>query len=131
MSYRVDVENVDKCLTESNEDSLMGDTIIAVKKFEQFNACTYCNGKVKVLEADVECTKCGTSLLLSRWPFNQMAKLDLEGPNTTFLTVVVYNDLIKAIVKEDQQITVTSLLKAKPFDVTYNQYQVATSIFRS
>ena len=114
-----DVENVDECLTE---DSLMGATIIAVRKFEQFNACTYCNGEVKVLEADtVECTKCGTSLLLSRCPFNQMAKLDLEGPNTTFLTVVVYNDLIKAIVKEDQQITVTSLLKAKPFDITYNQ----------
>ena len=124
-----DVENVDECLTESNEDSLMGATIIAVKKFEQFNACTYCNGEVKADTA--ECTKCGTWLILSRCPFNQMAKLDLEGPNTTFLTVVVYNNLIKAIVKKDQQITVTSLLKAKPFDFTYNQYHVATSISRS
>ena len=39
-----DVENVDECLTESNEDSLMGATIIAVKKFEQFDACTLLQG---------------------------------------------------------------------------------------
>ncbi len=69
------------------------------------------------------------TLLLSRCPFNQMAKLDLEGPDTTFVTVVVYNDLIKAIVEQDQQ-TTTSLLKAKPFDITYNQYHVATSVSR-
>ena len=122
------IDDVDECLTESNELSLMGATVIAVKKFEKFNACTYCKGKVKVVENNiVECSKCGATLLLSRCPFNQMAKLDLEGPDTTFVTVVVYNDLIKAIVEQDQQ-TTTSLLKAKPFDITYNQYHVATSV---
>ncbi len=63
--------------------------------------------KVKVVEDDiVECLKCGTSLLLSRFPFNQMAK---EGPDTTFVTFVVYNDLIKAIADQDQQITISLL----------------------
>ncbi len=50
-----------------------------------------CKGKVKVkvVEDDiVECSKCGATLLRSRCPFNQMAKLDLEGPDTTFVTVV-------------------------------------------
>ncbi len=38
------IDDVDECLTESNELSLMGATVIAVnvKKFEKFNACTYC-----------------------------------------------------------------------------------------
>ncbi len=90
----------------SNELSLMGATVIAVKKFEKFNACTYCKGKVE--DDIVECSKCGATLLLSCCPFNQMAKLDLEGPDTTFVTVVVYNDLIKAIVKQDSKLLLPS-----------------------
>ncbi len=48
----------------------------------------------------------------------------------TFVTLVGYGDILKAITETDEVTTMT-LLNSKPFKVTYNPYFVITSISRS
>ncbi len=61
---------------------------------------------------------------VNRCAYNEMAKIVVESPG---LEITAYADMLKCIV-DGGLINAENLMKAKPFDVTYNMYNVITSV---
>ena len=58
------------------------------------------------------------------------AKLFVETPTETRITVRAYDDALKQIA-QCEQVTTIDLLNAPPFDVEFNNYRVVTNVKRS
>ena len=106
---------------------------MAVKELNVFRACITCKGKVEMDDEcnDIgKCLKCLTMQTLSKCQKHEMAKVLVEGPNTHIVTLVAYKELLRATIEPEEEISYRSLLKSKVFHVTYNNYNVVTSVSR-
>ncbi len=56
-----------------------------------------------------------------------MAKIVVESPSLEIMTLVAYADMLKCIL-DGGLVNAQNLMKVKPFDVTYNMYNVITSV---
>ncbi len=122
-----DLDDVDEHTTDTTESRLEGVTIIAIKDFQSFQVCMFCNGKLDVNGDYGSCQKCKTMQKVNRCAYNEMAKIVVESPGPEITTLVAYADMLKCIV-DGGLINAENLMKAKPFDVTYNMYNVITSV---
>ena len=95
------LDNVDECLM--NFHSWVLPSLLSRNSKSSMLALTV-KVKLKMTSSNAQNVVQHSYCLVAR-PFNQMAKLDLEGPDTT---VVVYNDLIKAIVEQDSKLLLPS-----------------------
>ena len=106
-------------------------SIVAVKELTHFKTCLSCKAKITITdEADlVTCHKCSTTQKSNKSPTKIIAKLLIEGPNVNIITLVGYEDILNQVTM-DKQLSAQTLLEASPFDVTYKDFHVITSVCR-
>lgn len=114
--------------------------VCAVKQVQKYKVCIACNGKVFPIDESGSlgcCQKCNMKIKMSTCnEENLFAKFMVTGYDEestqmhSFITLVGYGDLLKAITETDE-VTDATLLKSRPFKVTYNSYFVITSISRN
>lgn len=122
-----DLDDVNEDTTDTTESRLEGVTIIAIKDFQNFQVCMFCNGKVDVNGDYANCQKCKTMQKVNRCAHSEMAKIVVESPDLDITTLVAYADMLKCIL-DGGVVNEHNLMKVKPFDVTYNMYNVITSV---
>lgn len=131
-----DIPNVSETL-DTREPTIDNAEVCGVKEIEKYQVCIACNGKVYPIDNDSSslgcCQKCNMKQKMSRCSEEKLvAKIIVTGYDdeaaslNTFVTLVGYGDILKAITETDA----TTLLNSKPFKVTYNPYFVITSISR-
>ena len=96
--------------------------------------CLSCGKSSQVMELDEEgflgkCTKCNTTQKLSKCKKQVMAKLGLLSPNNEYVAVKAYEDILNEITGS-QCISEKMLIEAMPFTVSYNEYNLVTSVSR-
>ena len=122
-----DIEDVMEETVDMMEPIIEGVTIIAVKELQKFKACMFCKGKVDETDEFGTCQKCQTVQKLNKCVYSEMAKIVVVSPSMEIVTLVAYADILKCRV-DGEVISEYNLLKVKPFDVTYNMYNVITSV---
>lgn len=125
-----DIGTVNETRAYPTQDEALGLSIIGVKDLFDFKICIGCNFKIQVTDCEreiIKCTKCNMSQQITQSPIRKMAKLLLEGPNVTMVTLVAYEDMLKVLVPAGD-ITEKALLECKPFNATYDAYHKITSI---
>ncbi len=129
-----DIGDVVQALSDPMEPSMQGVSIIAVKELTHFKTCLSCKSKITVTDDDSDlfatCEKCNTTQRSNKSPTKIIAKLLIEGPDVSIITLVAYEDMLNHITVDDDQLTIENLLRASPFDVTYNGFHVITSVCR-
>jgi hypothetical protein len=113
--------------------------ICGVKELELYKLCLACsNGKIVPLHdksTTGRCQKCNITVKISQcMEEKSMAKMMITGYSkescigtNTFVTLVAYGDILKTITESEE---ISMELNARPFNVTYNGYNVITSISR-
>ena len=125
-----DIGDVIETRSDPSESSIQGVSIVGVKDLVSFKTCISCKTKITVTEYPdtiVTCNKCNTAQNVATCSLKLMAKLLLEGPDVTIITLVAYEDMLKNLLPTGE-ITQEALLKLKPFNATYNAFHVITSI---
>lgn len=126
-----DLDNVKEDIPDMLEPTIEGVSVIAVKDLQQFKACVFCKGKIDTQESGIgTCQKCDAVQKLDKCKINEMAKIVVESPSMEIVTLVAYADILQSILI-GEPLNSLNLLSAKPFTVTYNRYNVITSIARS
>ncbi len=125
-----DIGDIMEDSVDSTESSIEGVVIITVKDLEKFKVCMFCKRKVNESGDIGICLKCYTVQKLSKCVYNEMAKIVVESPGMENARVVAYADVLNAILVEGEMLNEQNLLRVKPFDLTYNMYNVITSIAR-
>ena len=108
---------------------------MGVKDFVTSKTCISCSAKITMSQSVVQeniitCTKCNTAQFVAKCSLKVMAKLLLEGPNVSIITLVAYEDMLTNILPPDTELSAETLLKSKPFNVIYNSFHVITSVYR-
>ena len=129
-----DIGEVMETQEDPSEPFMDGVSIVGVKDVVTFKTCISCSAKItmsqSVVQENITCTKCNTAQFVAKCSLKVMAKLLLEGPNVSIITLVAYEDMLTNILPPDTELSAETLLKSKPFNVTYNSFHVITSVYR-
>lgn len=106
--------------------------VASVSTISRMYACLSCK-RTDVFEEDGilgKCTRCGTTQKLSKCKRQVTAKLGLILPDDRYVAMKAYEAILMDIVGSDNAVTENNLITAVPFTVSYNNYNVITSISR-
>ena len=121
----------DSLLEESPRNELLkGVSITGVNKLQNIYVCIFCKkGTIEDTGSNIgTCQNCKTTQLLKKKKFS--AKLFLETPTETHISVRAYDEALKQIT-QDEEVTIINLLNAPSFDVEFNNYHVVTNVTMS
>lgn len=123
--------------TASHDPVLMNVQICGIKEFEVFKQCLACDGSLANEPNDdslLRCQKCQVQLKASCCTkVKLMAKILVlltEGEANTVITLTGYGDILQDIAGPGEQVTRQQLFQAKPFNLTYNNYNIITNVTR-
>ena len=122
-----------RSVTEGSIEHMESVTVIGVGQLEGSFSCISCEKPILISQTTIqgqqvsECNTCGTKQKVRS--VKTTAKLYLEDSSGTSLSLRAHQEALTQIVKSND-VTNDNLLHSEPFDVSFNNFNVITSVSR-